>query len=128
MNKIVKKIMLLAMFALCCATLLLTWHHVSGVQVLNGTSILTGNLLLTLLIFGLYGASVLFYEKAPRVFFSTGLSSLSMLFAIMFSKYESWGRFANTCVGPYVGLIAVVLTIVAYVLLNLKDGEKDKKN
>ena len=126
MNKIVKKIILLAMFALCCATLLLTWYNVSGMQVLNGTSILTGNLLLTLLIFGLYGASVLFYEKAPRVFFNTGLSSLSMLFAIMFSRFESWGRFTNTCVGPYVGLIAVVLTIVVYVLLNLKDGEKDK--
>ena len=68
MNKIARKIILLVMFALCCATLLLTWHNVSGLQILNGTSILTGNLLLTLLIFGLYGVSVLFYEKAPKVF------------------------------------------------------------
>lgn len=126
MNKITRKTILLVMFALCCSTLLLTWYNVSGLQMLNGTSILTGNLLLTLLIFGLYGVSVLFFEKAPKVFFHTGLSSLSMLFAIMFSRFESWGRFANTCVGPYVGLLAVILTIVVYVLLNVKDIEKGK--
>lgn len=126
MNKIIRKIILLAMFALCCATLLLTWYNVSGLQMLNGTSILTGNLLLTLLIFGLYGVSVLFYEKAPKVLFHTGLSSLSMLFAIMFSRFEGWGRFANTCVGPYIGILAVILTIIVYVLLNVKDMEKDK--
>ena len=120
MHKIIKKMILLAMFALCCATLLLNWYTVSGLQVLNGTSILTGNLLLTLLIFGLYGTSVLFYEKAPKVFF---LSGLSMLFAIMLSKYENWGRFANTCVGPYAGLMAVISTIVVYVLFNVKDCE-----
>ena len=114
------------MFALCCATLLLTWYNVSGLQMLNGTSILTGNLLLTLLIFGLYGVSVLFYEKAPKVFFNIGLSSLSMLFAIMFSKFEGWGRFANACVGPYVGLSLVVLTIIVYVLLNVNNEEKEQ--
>lgn len=126
MNKIVKKLILLAMIAGCCATLLLTWHNVSGVQMLNGTSILTGNLLLTLIIFGLYGISVLFYEKAPKVFFSAGLSSLSMFFAIMLSRFEVWGRFENSCIGPYVGLIAVLLTVVVFVLLNIKDNEKDK--
>ena len=126
MNKLVKKIILLAMFVICCATLLLTWTNYQNVQTLDGTSILMGNLLLTLFIFATYGISVLFYEKAPKVFFSVGLSSLSMFFAVMFSKFESWGRFANTCVGPYVGLIAVISTIVVYVLLNVKDSEKDK--
>ncbi len=126
MNKIVKKLILLVMIVGCCATLLLTWHNVSGVQTLNGTSILTGNLLLTLIIFGLYGISVLFYEKAPKVFFSAGLSSLSMLFAIMLSKFEVWGRFENSCIGSYVGLIAVISTIVVFVLLNVKGSEKDK--
>ena len=79
---------------------------------------------MTLFIFGAYGISVLFYEKAPKVFFCTGLSGLSMFFAIMFSKFEGWGRFANTCIGPYVGLLSVVLTIVIYIWLNTKD----KKN
>ena len=124
MNKFLKKLVLLAMFAGCCATLLMTWTNYSNVQTLDGTSILTGNLFLTLFIFGTYGISVLFYEKAPKVFFCTGLSALSMFFAIMFSKFESWGRFANTCIGPYVGLLAVILTIVVYIWLNTKD----KKN
>ncbi|MBQ3147602.1 MAG: hypothetical protein IJO28_06365 [Oscillospiraceae bacterium] len=121
MNKTLKKVILLAMIVGCCGTLLLTWVDYSGVQTLNGTSILTGNAMLTLLIFGLYGVSVLFYEKAPTVFFHTGLSGLSMLFAIMLSKFEMWGRFGNHCIGPYVGLSSALLTIVVYVLLNMKD-------
>ena len=123
MNKIVKKLILLIMFAGCCATLLLTWTNVLNVQTLDGTSILTGNILLSLMILVMYGISVLFYEKAKKVFFCMGLSSLSMFFAIMFSKFESWGRFANKCVGPYIGLIFISLTIVAYVWLNINDKQ-----
>ena len=123
MNKFLKKLVLLAMFAGCCATLLMTWTNYSNVQTLDGTSILTGNLFLTLFIFGTYGISVLFYEKAPKVFFCTGLSALSMFFAIMVSKFENWCRFANTCAGPYVGLLAVVLTIVVYVWINIKEKQ-----
>lgn len=126
MNKIIKKIILLAMFAGCCATLLMTWTNYSNVQTLDGTSILSGNLFLTLFIFVTYGISVLFYEKASKVFFCIGLSSLSMFFAIMFSKFESWGRFANTCVGPYVGLLSVVLTIFVYVWLNVRESKAAK--
>ena len=122
MKKIVKKLILLTMFAGCCATLLLTWTNVLNVQTLDGTSILTGNILLSLPIIGMYGISVLFYEKARKVFFCTGLSSLSMLFAIMFSKFESWGRFSNKCAGPYIGLITVALTIIVYAWLNVKDN------
>ena len=123
MNKFIKKIVLLALFVGCCATLLMTWTNYNNVQTLDGTSILTGNLFLTLFIFGTYGISVLFHEKAPKVFFCTGLSSLSMFFAIMFSKFENWGRCANTCAGPYVGLLAVVLTIVVYVWINIKEKQ-----
>ena len=125
MNKIIRKLILLIMLVGCCATLLMTWTNYSNVQTLDGTSILTGNLLLSLLIFGSYGVSVLFYEKAPKVFFCIGLSSLSMFFAIMFSNFEAWGRFANTCIGPYIGLIAIILTIVVYLLLYIKN-EKTK--
>lgn len=127
MNRVLKKLVLLALFMGCCATLLLTWTNVQNVQSLNGTSILTGNLMLSGLIFCTYGVSVLFYEKAPKVFFCTGLSSISMLFAIMLSKFESWGRFANKCVGPYIGLLSVLLTTAVFVFVNLKEsGTKQK--
>jgi hypothetical protein len=114
------------MFIGCCSTLFLTWTDVHNVQSLDGTSILTGNLFLSLLILGTYCTSVLFYEKAPKVFFCTGLSGLSMLFAIMLSKFENWGRFANRCVGPYAGLSAVILTTVVYVGLNIKETKEKR--
>ena len=126
MKRIVKKLILLAMFAGCNATLLLTWTSVHNVQTLDGTSILTGNLFLALLIFITYGTSILFHEKHPKVFFCTGLSSLSMLFAIMFSKFESWGRFTNKCIGPYIGLAAVICTILVYILLYAKDSNPNE--
>ncbi len=110
-----KGIIIFMMFGIC-ATLLLPWSEVSGIQTLNGTSILTGNLWLSVLIMGVFFVSVLFLEKAKRIFFCSGLSSLSMLFSIMFSKYEEWGRLSNTCVGPYVGLLSVVCTIAVFVL------------
>ena len=121
MHKLIKKVILLALFTGCLATILLTWTNVLHVQSLDGTSILTGNLFLTLLILGSYCISVLFYEKAPKVFFCVGLSGLSMLFAIMLSKFENWGRFANRCIGPYVGLSAVILTTAVYIWLNMKE-------
>ncbi len=112
------------MFIGSCATLFLTWHDVQGIQTLNGTLILTGNLFLTILIFGAYCISILFSEKAPKVLFCVGLCSLSMLFALMFSKFENWGRFTNNCAGPYIGLSAVIATTVIYVILNVKKTNK----
>lgn len=118
---ILKKVILVFLFCCCCATLLLTWQEVRNVQTLDGTVIFTGNICLTAIIGGMYLLSVLFYEKAKGIFFCTGLSSLSMLFAIMLAKFESWGRFANHCIGPYVGLATVLLTIGIYVFANVKD-------
>ena len=126
MHKLIKKVILLALFTGCLATILLTWTNVLHVQSLDGTSILTGNLFLSLLILSAYCTSVLFYEKAPKIFFCTGLSGLSMLFAIMLSKFESWGRFANRCVGPYAGLSAVIVTAVVYVGLNIKEANENR--
>lgn len=120
MNKLLKKIVLLALFVACCATTLLTWSNIHNVQSLSGTYILTGNVLLSALIIGMYGVSVLFFEKAKKVFFCLGLCSLSMLFAIMLAEFESLGRFANTCVGPYLGLLTVVATAIVYIWLNIR--------
>ena len=120
MNKLLKKIVLLALFVACCATTLLTWSNIHNVQSLSGTYILTGNVFLAALIIGMYGVSVLFFEKAKKVFFCLGLCSLSMLFAIMLAEFESLGRFANTCVGPYLGLLTVVATAIVYIWLNIR--------
>ncbi len=117
MKKWAVKIFIICMMLVTCATLLLTWSEVSGVQSLDGTSILTGNPLLSALILGMFFISVLFFEKARKVFFCSGLVSLCMLFSIMLSKYEAWGRFSNTCPGPYAGLLCVVCTIVLFILL-----------
>lgn len=119
LNSVLKKLLLIFLFCCCCATLLLTWQEVRGVQTLNGMVIVTGNIFLTAIIVAMYFVSVLFYEKAKNVFFCMGLSSLSMFFAIMLSKYEAWGRFANRCVGPYVGLATVLLTMGIYIVLNV---------
>lgn len=72
MNKLLKKIVLLALFAACCATTLLTWSNIHNVQSLSGTYILTGNVFLAALIIGMYGVSVLLFEKAKKVFFCLG--------------------------------------------------------
>ena len=116
---ILKKLLLIFLFCCCCATLLLTWQEVRGVQTLDGTVILTGNIGLFAIIVAMYFVGVLFYEKAKNVFFCMGISSLSMLFAIMLSKFEAWGRFANHCAGPYVGLATVLITMGIYIALNV---------
>ena len=116
---IIKKFLLLILFGGCCATLLLTWQEVRGIQALDGMVILTGNIILSAIIGVTYFISVVFYEKAKQVFFCMGLSSLSMFFAFMLSKIEVWGRFANHCVGPYVGMATVLLTMGIYIVLNV---------
>lgn len=117
MKKWIKKMLLLSLLLIDCCTMLLPWVDYKHIQSLNGTVILTGNLLLSFFIISTYVICVLFQEKAGKPFFCAGLSSLCMLFALMFSKFESLGRFANHCVGPYLGLLAVSANIVAYVLL-----------
>ena len=119
--KIIKKISLLLLFCLSLSTLLLTWQNVSGVQTLNGTVILTGNMCLSAIIIITYFMSVLFYEQAQQVFLCLGISSLSMLFAIMVSKFEVLGRFSNGCIGPYLGIAGVLLTAFVFIFWNIKE-------
>ncbi len=119
--KVIKKISLLLLFCLSLSTMMLTWQNISGIQTLNGTAVLTGNIFLSALIIIIYFVSVLFYEKARQVFFCLGISSLSMLFAIMVSKFEALGRFTNGCVGPYLGIIGVLSTAFVFIFWNIKD-------
>ena len=123
MKKIIKKAILISLFFLTLSTLLLTWQNYSNVQVLNGTQIISGNLLLATFIVILYLGSVLFYEKAKKILFCAGLCSLSMLFALLFSRFESWGRFANKNVGPYLGLSCILITIAIYIIWNVRENK-----
>lgn len=125
-KSILRKVVLMGLFFLSLSSLLLTWQDIYGIQTINGLLVLSGNMYLSALIFLLYSVSVLFYEKKPKVFFSTGLCALSMLFAIMVSKFEFYGRFANPCEGPYVGISFVVITICIYVFLHIR-SEKNQK-
>ena len=51
----------------------------------------------------------------------SGLCSLSMLFALEFSKFESYGRFNNSAIGVYLGLLTMIITIAAFILLLRKE-------
>lgn len=127
MKTLLKKICLFVMMLCNCLTLFLPWVNYNNVQMLNGIVVLSGNLLLTVIILGLYFISILFQEKKRKFFFCAGIASLSMLFAIMFSRFESWGRFSNPCFGPYLGLVSVVATFVLYVLFFYKEFAKCSK-
>ncbi len=127
MKTLFKKIVLIVMMFCNCLTLLLPWVNYNNVQMLNGMVVLSGNLLLTVIILGLYFISIFFQKNNPKLFFCTGIASLSMLFAIMFSRFESWGRFSNPCLGPYLGLISVVVTFILYVLFFFKEFNKCSK-
>lgn len=123
MKKVFKKAILISLLFLTLSTLLLTWQNYSNVQVLNGTQIISGNLLLSTLIIVLYLGSVLFYEKARKLLFCSGLCSLSMLFALLFSRFESWGGFANENAGPYLGLSCILITIATYIVWNIRENK-----
>ncbi len=124
MNRFLKKVILLACMALCLSTTLLIWEDYPGIRTVNGVSVLSGNVCLAVLILGMYFIGVVFYEKARGVFFCMGLSSLSMLFALMASRFERVGRFASKCPGPYVGLAAVILTLAVYIALSRAPKDK----
>ena len=44
-----------------------------------------------------------------------------MLFALEFSKFESYGRFNNSAIGVYLGLLTMIITIAAFILLLRKE-------
>lgn len=130
MNRFLRKGILLVCMVLCLSTTLLIWEDHPGIQTLDGVSLLSGNACLTVLILGMYFVGVVFYEKARGVFFCMGLSSLSMLFALMASRFEHVGRFASKCPGPYAGLAAVIATAALYIFLTIRapKAAQDKHN
>lgn len=122
MKSLLKRVILAVLFIFNLCTLFLNWQVIEGLTFRRGTIILTGNLILSVIIIGLYFVSLIFYNKAPNTFFITGICSLSMLFALEFSKFEVYGRFNNSALGVYLGLFSIALTIIAYVILLKKSN------
>lgn len=122
MKSLLKRVTLAVLFIFNLCTLLLNWQVIEGLTFRRGTIILTGNLILSAIIIGLYFVSLIFYNKSPNTFFITGICSLSMLFALEFSKFEVYGRFNNSALGVYLGLVSIALTIIAYVILLKKSN------
>ena len=116
-KKYFRQIILLFLFILNLTTFLLDWQNIQGITSQTGILILSGNLMLSCLIISMYLISILFYFRAKGIFFITGLCSLSMLFALEFSKFEQYGRFSNSAIGVYFGLTATVVCFVAHIFL-----------
>ena len=120
MNKCIKKIILISMFAFCYLSMLMTWYNASGVKVINGTSIVTGNMFLSVAIIVTYIVSVLFFDKSPKIFLISGILSLLVLLAQMLFKFYELGSIATMSVGPYVGFVLVIITLCVYIFANYK--------
>lgn len=121
MINLTKKIILLLNMVCTILFMLLPWMRVEGIKEENGLIILSGNVVLSVIIICLYFMSVVFIEK-HKVFFVAGIASICMMFTIMFSRFEQWGRFSNTLPGPYLGLICVLMNLLVFILLNYKNN------
>lgn len=129
MNKTVRKIILIALLAVDVACLLIPWWRFSIIItiIINGMNVIRGSIIRTVVIFATYIVSVIFLEKKPKIFFITGLCALSMYLAVVF--YE-WGFRFSKMPGAYVEILAVIGTMVAYVLMTiiaLNDNLMNKK-
>ena len=116
-KKYLRQIILLSLFVLNLTTFLLDWQSIQGITSRTGILILSGNLMLSCLIISMYIISILFFSRAKRIFFITGVCSLSMLFALEFAKFEQYGRFSNSAIGVYFGLTATVVCLVVHIFL-----------
>lgn len=124
MNKIIQKVFLFVLFGLNLLSFLLPWEEQPGLYTYNGISVLTANMILTIIILLLFIGSVTFFEKKPSFFFNSGFASVCMLFAIEFSRFERVGRFSNSCIGPYVGLVITLLILFFYVKIFVNKNAK----
>lgn len=116
MNKVVKKIILIVLLAVDVACLLIPWWRYTGFIsfIINGMDVIKGSVVRTIVIFATYIVSVILLEKKPKVFFATGLGALSMYLAVVF--YE-WGFSFSKMPGAYIEMLAVIGTMVAFILM-----------
>lgn len=121
MKSILKRVLLAALLLVNLSTLLLDWQTIEGITSRDGVLVLSGNIVLSGVILCIFFLSLLLYKKLKTIFFISGLCSLSMLFALEFSKFESYGRFNNSAIGVYLGLLTMIITIAAFILLLRKE-------
>lgn len=112
-----KKGILSVLMGINCATLTLPWVNYSDVKVVDGGVILSKHLVLSLLVLGLYFLSVWLHELWKPGMFIIGLACLCVLLGMMIAQIAAWGTFSLRCLGPYLGVGAVVVNVVAYVVL-----------
>lgn len=121
MKSIFKRCLLVILFMLNLSTLFLDWQIIEGLTSRSGVLILSSNIVLSGIILCTYFFSLLFFKKSKKLFFITGLCSLSMLAALEISKFESYGRFNNQAIGVYLGLLTMIVTISSFVFLLRKE-------
>jgi hypothetical protein len=120
-KSILKRLLLAALLFVNLSTLLLDWQIIEGMTSRDGVLVLSGNIVLSGIILCIYFLSLLLYKKLKTICFISGLCSLSMLSALEFSKFESYGRFNNSAIGVYLGLSTIIITIAAFILLLRKE-------
>ena len=92
------------------------WQTIEGITSRDGVLVLSGNIVLSGVILCIFFLSLLLYKKLKTICFISGLCSLSMLFALEFSKFESYRRFNNSAISVYLGLLTMIITIAAFIL------------
>lgn len=126
MKSILKRLLLVTLLLVNLSTLFLKWQTIEGMTSRNGILVLSGNVVLSGIILCIYFFSLLFYKKSKIPCFISGLCSLSMLFALEFSKFEAYGRFNNSAIGVYFGLLTIIITIMAFAVLLGKETFRNK--
>ena len=121
MTSTVKKLALSVLMALTMMMLFLPWVNYSGVKVVSGSVVLSRHLVMSLVVLGLYFLSVWLYHLWKPGCFIIGLACLFILLGMMIDQIFAWGAIALESPGPYLGVGAVVLNVVVYVVL-LRDA------
>lgn len=124
MKSIINRVIIFILFLLNISTMFLNWIDIEGVSYQQGSVVLTRNLYLSCFIIAVFSISLIFYGKAKKVFFISGLCSASMLAALEISYSEHSGLFDFSYaigIGMYLGVLTVILLICGYIFLLRKE-------
>ena len=121
MSTTAKKLILSLLMGLNCAALFLPWVNYSGIKVVSGSVVLSRHLVMSLVVLGVYFLSVWLYHLWKPGCFIIGLACLFILLGMMIDQIFAWGAIALESPGPYLGVGAVVINVVVYVVL-LRDA------